>query len=351
MSQLWCDPIGDIPLDIRNQYAPILLFHQPQAMNANTLGEGKHKFHSNVSLTNDTLSSANYKYSRDYYLIRWFAYRLVERSSRTPLENIIYADYARYGHLEPFQQTTIDMEYTNLQVGWDYGLKENLDIGVRLNFFSFDHGILDHTINDYHAVIGVKTGKERFPNDNFKYRVTDNRKVIVNSKPRSNLGDSVVFLKWQPEQGDTTNFSYSFFSQAKIPTGNRSLGMGSGRLDMSLGGTLQKRSGSWLQFANLGFIYVDDPFHNSTIKARNYAFFSYSLLYNWSKSIGTSLQVDSYSSPYRSHTILLSQPSAVFSLGLNWTISETSLLQIGFSEDISYPVPDISFFCNWKASL
>lgn len=344
---LYARNIGNTPLIVRNQYAPLQMFLQPRADTASTLGKGNITYHSHFALTNDTLSSPNYKYANDYYLRRVYYYFESQRPSRTPLQNYLAWDFSQFGNLEPFNQTVIDMEYQNWQTGWQYGYSDSLDLSLLVNFYSFNTGVLDHAINRYHHILGVETGKELFPNNQFQFQISASDKVLVDSKPRNSFGDSSIRLKWRPDLS-AGNFSYALVTEIELPTGNPKLATSNGGVDVSLGLLTDYHNGKWHHYAGVHAVVLKDPFKNSSIRIRNYGLFSYTLQYEWTKKISTLIQVDTHSAPYRSHTILLSQISSAASLGLNWLWSPSAILQFGFTEDITYPVPDISFFANGK---
>ncbi|MCB1188827.1 MAG: DUF3187 family protein [Leptospiraceae bacterium] len=339
-------------MDIRNEYLPVLLFLQPRATTPNTIHKEELRFYSNLSLTNDSLVSKNYPANGSYYSEKIIIYKFLERYDLKPTERIITAELLQYGHLEKQYRTVIDLEYLHFVNRWSYGLTDLLELGVQVSGFSFNSGIFDHTINVYHSMVGIYTGKEELPNNKFKYSLSDDRKVFLSSKPRTNLGDSVISTKWKLFNNKNSGLQFALLSSLKIPTGNKSLSMSSGKPDFSFGFAFGYNKGNWTQFLNCSAIYVSDPFKNSKVKTNHYGIVSYTLLYKWNYRFSILSQLDVHNSPYNSFTPYLNEPSLMFSMGINWKAFENSILQSGFSEDLTtYPVPDITIFLNWKMKI
>ncbi|MCB1144170.1 MAG: DUF3187 family protein [Leptospiraceae bacterium] len=338
----------DIPLDIRNEYAPTLLFLQPRATTPIALKKGQSRINANLSLIND-IKNSRYNVERDipYAYQKPILREYFLRYSGTYQEAGLMADYYRFGHLNRQYQTVIDMEYTVSRVQFDYGISDSFELGIGFTGYSFNTGILDSTINTYHSIMGVRTGKENLPDNEFKYLITGTRSRIIQSKPHSGLGDTLLSGKWN-FYNDGSGFSLALVGIVKLATGKSSLAMGSGKTDGSLGISMKYRSNRLVQFLNLNGIYVSNPFLNDTIRARSYGMASYGIGYNWTEDLSLMIQLDIHSSPYSSQTLLLSQPSAIFSCGFNLKVLESSLWQLGLMEDITFPVPDITFFSNWK---
>jgi hypothetical protein len=343
------DPKLDLPLDLRNQYAPNLLFAYPQVGSPILLDKGQFRFHSNVAYTSEIKNSQFYAIKdRPYIQNRlWYASAL-RRSNLTTQESIILADLINFGHLENQHKTIIDMEYANVQLKMEYGISEKIEVGIYSSILSFNSGVLDGPINLFHKLLTVQTGKEYLPTNKFEYTVSGSNTRVIHSKPRTNLGDTDLIIKYSLGNHFPMNIKIALNGGVKIPTGNTELGMSSGKFDAYGGAIIKSTSENISHFFQVQGVYISNPFNDLTLRSRSIGIISYNLNYFLTEKIFPSIRFDLHSSPYRSITGLLSQPSFLFSLGLNYSPTESTLIQIGFIEDLSYTVPDVTFFMNLK---
>lgn len=351
-SSLSAEEIHEYPLDIRNNFVPTFLHLDPQSVSPTVLAKGKSYVSTNVSQASDIKESnlyvdnpIPYTYQRPY-LIDYFKLRYSQ-----DWQAYLAADNFRFGRLENQFRTSIDLESTFFYLRYNYGLTERIEVGVQAGALSYNSGVMDGFINSYHALIGVKTGKELVPNNEYKYSITDSYGAPLSSPPRTGLSDTILSGKWNLKSSPENGWSFALVGLLKVPTGMVRYDMGSGRVDGSLGIAVKYRYNKWSGYWNLYGVGVSNPFRDSEISLRSFVSSTLTLEYRFHPRWSFLLQTDGKSSAFSSFTPFLSRPSVLISGGLNWKIRKTSVLQLTFTEDITITVPDVTFHIGWREYL
>ncbi len=349
-SPIYSDSRTEYPLDIRNNFAPTFLHLDPQSVSPTTLPKGKSYFTSGYSFGSDIKESnlnidkdIPYTYQRPI-LMNYFIDRYP-----TTLGSYIASDFYRFGRLENQNRTSIDLETSLFNMRYNYGITNNIEMGFQVSVISYNSGSMDNIINSYHSAIGVRTGKEYSPNNEYRYKLTDGyTNTFLGTPPRTGMGDSVLSLKWNLINSPENGFSLALVSSAKIPTGSMKYEMSNGRGDASAGFSLKYKKDKWIGYFNGYGVYVSNSFGNPDIKLRSFGSASITLEYLLHPKISILAQLDGKSSAFSSHTVYLSRPIVMFSMGANWKVRSTSVLQFSFTEDITITVPDFTMQMNWR---
>lgn len=151
-----------VPLDIRNEYLPGLIFLQPSPVSPKTLDKEKEAFHLNINLTNDTMASSSYPAYKRYYSEKALVFNYLSDLNLDPLRHQLLTEYVQYGHFEAQYKTVIDVEYQHIRTGYNYGIGNHIELGLELNIISLNSGTLDHSINQYHSMIVLSPEKKPF---------------------------------------------------------------------------------------------------------------------------------------------------------------------------------------------
>lgn len=348
-NHIYSDEKREFPLDIRNNYAPTFLYLDPQAVSPTTLSKGKSSLSTNFSQSSDIKDSNLYvNQPVPFYLQRLLLKDYFQKRYPEEWQAYLASDIYRFGRLETQNRVNIDLEASYFYMRYNYGLTDKIEAGIQISAISYNSGIMDSFINSYHTAIGVKTGKELVPNNKYSYNISDTTGNPISTPPRTGLGDTVLSTKWNLKKSTENGFSYALVALLKVPTGNLRYEMGSGRVDGSIGLAVKYKYNRWIGYLNLYGVGVSNPFLNSDLSLRSFVSTTVTLEYQISKALSVLAQVDGKSSAYRSYSFFLSRPQVMGSLGLNWNVRETSVLQFSFTEDITISVPDITGQVGWK---
>lgn len=131
----------------------------------------------------------------------------------------------------------LDMEYWRIGLNFDYGLTENLEVGMEVPFVHFNGGFLDAFIQSFHKFFGLPNGgRGQVPNNRFSYSFEANDSFLMNfSKADLGIGDITFHIKNQLTGEDDDYPDLAWFADIKIPSGKKSRGFGSGAPDLGLG--------------------------------------------------------------------------------------------------------------------
>lgn len=351
-SSIYSDSKDEIPLDIRNNYVPTFLVLEPQAVSPLTLPKGKSSFTSSMSVANDIKESnlfvdksIPFAYQRPI-LFDYFSNRYAN-----PVQAYIASDYFRFGRLENQYRTSIDLESSYFLLRYNYGITDRIELGVQASVLSYNVGILDASINTFHSIVGVYTGKEFVPNNKYKYYVSGENGVILSSPPRTGMGDTVVSSKWNLKSSLENGFSFALVGLVKLPTGASQYEMSSGKLDGSVGLAMKYKYNKIIGYINAYGVAVSNSILGKGVNLKSYAASTFTLEYLLIPKLSVLSQLDLRTAAYSSHTPYLSSPPILISFGVNWKIRQTSLVQLSFTEDLSIAVPDITFQILWKEHL
>ncbi|HNC55976.1 MAG TPA: DUF3187 family protein, partial [Leptospiraceae bacterium] len=262
----------------------------------------------------------------------------------TPLSYYL-SEYFNYGSLEQQSHLKLDAEVERFHTKLSYGLFENFEIGFEITALSYNSGIFDGGINAYHRAVAIPYPlRDIYPNDQFAFSITDNHKPLVQAKPRTGLGDSVIDSKWRFLTQNNWIPTLAWVNTIKIPTGNSNYYMSSGKSDLATGFSAKWNFSDFFHFLNVFFVNTNDPFYSRDVKVKPYAAASYTIGYTLTEKFSAVTQIEYKGSPYHSSIQMINQSPVLWSFGFNWKIINSCSLRGNLTEDpITRTVPDISF--------
>lgn len=233
-----------------------------------------------------------------------------------------------------------------------YGLSERIQIGLDLPYIHHSAGFLDHFIADWHDFFGLPNGdRNRFPDNQLNYSYEDANEGLNINSDESGFGDLRASLVYQLFSGTKTSYAIRF--SIKAPTGHAEKFTGSEAWDTSLALMAQYEdslsSGNYSVWAGIAGNYLGngeflaDRVNN--LVANGWLGGGWSP-YHW---LGLNIQLDSHSSLYDSKLKELGDPALIMTLGASFALSEKTILDLAFSEDLNVEVsPDIAFHLSLK---
>jgi len=146
----------------------------------------------------------------------------------------------------------VDMERLITAATLRWGVAENFEVGGRITLETRSGGFLDHFVAWYHGVLGAgQANRDRFPEEGYRYVLTDGQNVLVQVAPTSlTLEDVRLFAKWQPIESTDGRSVLSLKGVTRIPTGKDVVG-GEGT-DVALMALGRVGLGSWYVHGMVG---------------------------------------------------------------------------------------------------
>jgi len=244
-----------------------------------------------------------------------------------------------------------DMELWRLALHANYSPTDDLQVGIEIPFIQMWHGFLDPFIQDFHNFFGLpNAGRENWPDNEYHFLFGANGQTIYNVGSQTlNLGDIALHLKHHVVDEGRANPAVAWFFDFKLPTGQRSKGLGNGGADYGLGLAFEKSYKRLHGYLNTAY-YVSGR-HDQLEPYMNEAFFSYSaaieftILPTWS----VIAQVNG-GTPLLAHTGMDEWDGVPLDLIIGFRGQEEGLIfgndliwQAGFSEDATSSGPSVDF--------
>lgn len=233
-----------------------------------------------------------------------------------------------------------------------YGLSEQIQIGLDLPYIHHSEGFLDSFISDWHDFFGLPNGdRNKFPDNQLNYSYKDENEGFNVNSDDGGFGDLRANLVYELFSGGNTSYALKY--SIKAPTGNAEKLTGSGAWDTSLALMTQYEdslsSGSYSLWAGIAGNYLGN---GEVLEDRVNSWVASGWLgggwspYHW---IGLKIQFDSHSSLYDSNLKELGDPALIMTLGGSLVLTEKTILDLAFSEDLHVEVsPDIAFHLSLR---
>jgi hypothetical protein len=245
----------------------------------------------------------------------------------------------------------LDMELWRLALHLQYGIREDLEVGIEIPFFHTSGGFLDAFIQKFHRFFGLPNGgRDRVPNNQYHYEFYENGQLIYDApSQRFNLGDVTLKLKHHVLDEGRYHPAVAWFADMKFPTGRNSKGLGNGAFDFGLGVALEKSYKRIHGYLNVEYIVtaadnILDNYMRHTMLAYATAF-EVTLLDTWSVIIQLA-----GSTPLLTNTEIESWDGVPLDLVIGFRGCEKGLIgghdliwQAGFSEDVLSKGPSVDF--------
>ncbi len=152
----------------------------------------------------------------------------------------------------------LDMELARIALRFKAGIGHNTELGLELPFLHFNGGYFDSWIQSFHKAFGFPNGgRGNFPNGMFRYRVTQNGRVIYNVRRQPiGLSDLIVGVKQNLVTEGKLMPAMAWRFRFKFPTGSQQKGMGSGGSDFALSFLAEKSFKRWHFYTNIDYMVV-----------------------------------------------------------------------------------------------
>ncbi len=244
-----------------------------------------------------------------------------------------------------------DMEIWRLALNAKYSVRDDLELGVEIPFLQLWSGFLDPFIQDFHRFFGLpNAGRESWPNNQFNFRFGAGGQTIYQVTSQTmNLGDITFHLKNSVLDEGRANPAVAWFFDLKLPTGQRSKGLGSGMMDFGFGLVLEKSYKRVHGYLNAAYYVLNrddalEPYLNMNVL--DYcAGIEVTLLPTWS----VIAQVNG-GTPLGEGTGMDEWDGVPFDLVIGFKGEEDKLIfgndliwQVGFSEDATSKGPSVDF--------
>ncbi len=244
-----------------------------------------------------------------------------------------------------------DMELWRLSLNAIYAFRDDMEASIEIPFILTWGGFLDPFIEEFHKVFGFpNAGRETVPKNQFTFKLYKDADLIYNvNKQKMGLSDITLRVKNRVLKESKYQPGLSWLFDLKLPTGQRSRGLGDGNIDFGFGVALEKSYKRFHTYLDLGY-YVsgrDDVLEPYV----HQSFFSYvtsfelTLLPTWSIIAQLNGQT-----PYLCNTGMDEWDGVPLDFTVGFKGEEKALLdgrdliwQFGFSEDITSSGPSIDF--------
>ncbi len=279
--------------------------------------------------------------------------RRAEPLANGTLETRIDSAYSNMYEAQSSKTSSMDfdMELWRLALNMDYGVRNDMEVGIEIPMLHFNGGFLDRFIQEFHNFFHLPNGgRENVPNGRFSYRFSSGGRDLLNySDMGLGLGDISFHVKNQLLGEDDDWPDLSWFAEIKLPTGKKSRGLGSGAMDFGVGSILGVSHKRVHGHVNVGLYVLGGNQSISNFMYNNMFAFSLAgevtLLPTWSMIV----QLDG-STPLFNSTSMDDWDGVPMNLIVGFRGEERSVIrnsdliwQFGFSEDITSMGPSVDF--------
>lgn len=248
------------------------------------------------------------------------------------------------------ESVLLDGETTRVTLALDYGLQENLEVGVEVPYLFHQNGFLDDLIMDWHDFFHLPQGdRVALPRDRLDYRYQRNGASLLEVEDEtSGLGDLRLvgaLQLWQETSGDSEQH-LALRASLKLPTGDAAKLTGSGSTDLALwlSGSLQRPAHKWGLFGAAGALFLSEGDLLPAQQRRIVPFATFGGGWQPWQRLALKLQFDAHGSFYSDSTLRELSQSVQLVMGGTLRLAAATELDLSFSEDLLVEsAPDIVF--------
>jgi len=336
--QLLDDPLG-APFRIRDYTFPSFLVLGFAPAPAAPLGRG----HSAVEFHYSVISDFQASPEVEEYL------KQSRGGIRRPLDN---GDVDFILGLPQGQSYYIDGEFSIMEFVVHWGLTEQIDLGISVNYIHYGGDLLDGFIFDVHDAAGVgQQGRDFVHDDNVQVILgrDDGQDVVLLDRPVSGgLSDPNIFLRYALPAID--GWRFNFTTGIKVPLADENKFLSTGSWDLGLQFVMDKRFTRDALIFNLGAVFPGQ-FKQTSFDPPTLPFLNISWLHQNEHWTNTRffLQALLAEHPYRDLVNSeLSELEIQLTTGLKW---HTSLGVFGFGLTENFfnfdNTPDLGLHLTW----
>jgi hypothetical protein len=247
-----------------------------------------------------------------------------------------------------------DYELTRANLALQYGVLENLAIGLEIPLLYTWKGFLDEPIKGFEDLTGFeRTIRFERPQHLFSAQIEkDGRDALRGTSGAVGIGDIAFSTKMLlREEGPLAPAVAGRFA-LKLPTGDDDRALGSGAVDIGIGLTLEKTLGPVRIYFNTGLtIPTGNPFDGTGIDSLPILSAFLTGEYHLTERFSLLLQFNGVSPPVRSTGLDIDRPTGEILAGFNWALPGLPVVwQAGFMEDLNNTnrTADFALFMSWS---
>jgi len=242
----------------------------------------------------------------------------------------------------------VDGELYRTAVAVRRGLGKGVQFEVVLPILSFQGGVFDSVVEDFHKAFGFsQVGRKGAPKDSFLiYSGSQRGEFFLEGDPGLALGDVVLGVKFAVSKGSKLpRYKLALEALVKLPTGEEEPLLSSGGTDLGTQLLLTRYYAKSCLHASLGLLYLDE-----SKQLRTDTQLLPTGMVAWERSLGPKMsglaQLTVSESPFRDLDLdELARATSQVTLGLKQVVRTKYVLFVGLTENISTfnSSPDIGF--------
>ncbi len=242
----------------------------------------------------------------------------------------------------------VDGELYRTAVAVRRGLGKGVQFEVVLPILSFQGGVFDSVVEDFHKAFGFsQVGRKGAPKDSFLiYSGSQRGEFFLEGDPGLALGDVVLGVKFAVSKGSKLpRYKLALEALVKLPTGEEEPLLSSGGTDLGTQLLLTRYYAKSCLHASLGLLYLDE-----SKQLRTDTQLLPTGMVAWERSLGPKTsglaQLTVSESPFRDLDLdELARATSQVTLGLKQVVRTKYVLFVGLTENISTfnSSPDIGF--------
>lgn len=245
-----------------------------------------------------------------------------------------------------------DIESYELNLLYDRSLNANWMLRLHLPLKAYSGGFLDAWIDNYHEFMHLPEDiRPDFPRDQLQidYQINNSSQLDISQRQNS-VGDISIQTGYQFSRQQ--DFSLSYWSSVKLPTGDSRKLTGSEGFDLALWMASEYRIGDsrWL-YGNLGVLLMEDSELLENQHKNAVTFGHLGLQFHPWKPVLLRAQLDIHTAFYESTIDYLSEAMQL-TFGGTILFEDGSSLDIAVAEDTpSGHSPDVNFNFSWRINF
>lgn len=247
-----------------------------------------------------------------------------------------------------------DFELTRANLALQYGVFDNLALGVEIPLLYTWKGFLDEPMKFFEDVTGFKRSI-RFERRQhlFGYILhKDGRNALSGTSGAIGIGDIAISAKAVlREEGEWAPTLAGRFA-VKLPTGDDDRALGSGEVDVGLGLALEKTLGPVRLYVNTGLtIPTGNPFSGTGIDSVPMLSTFLTGEYRLTERFSMLVQLNAVTPPVRNTGLDIDRATFEILAGFNWALPGLPVVwQAGFMEDLNNTnrTADFALFMSWS---
>jgi hypothetical protein len=272
---------------------------------------------------------------------------LTEQGRSDSRINLDIANHSDSG-FTPAESVVIDGETYTLNLGWRYGWRENLELGIDLPLVSHRKGFLDKPVEQWHDLFGLSNANRNGPANRLRFSYSGpGLAARLLDSAATGIGDIRLSVAYSLARD--SNGGLALRSSLKLPSGNEDQLLGSGAADFSLG--LYHTSNRLFSRDNLsatafaGILLLGDGEVLAELQKDSVGYAGTSATWQINGQLSASAQLYGQGAYYDSELDEIGGSSIQFAVGGTWRPTGSRLeYSIGIIEDLfSDATTDVAF--------